>query len=93
PITIESLIEVSGVSARTLFRSFKRIRGYPPMFFVKKIRLERARALLGDRNAVTSVTGVALKCGFANLGQFARDYRETFGELPSETLKRSSRGI
>jgi AraC family ethanolamine operon transcriptional activator len=34
------------------------------------------------------VKSVALSHGFWHLGQFARDYRETFGETPTETLAR-----
>jgi AraC-like DNA-binding protein len=90
PITIELLAKVTAVGARTLFRSFERGRGYAPMMFVKKIRLERARGSLSKPDAATSVTGVAFSCGFSNLGHFARDYRNAFGELPSQTLKRSS---
>jgi transcriptional regulator GlxA family with amidase domain len=37
----------------------------------------------------TSVTGVAFACGFANLGHFAKEFHEAFGELPSEILARS----
>ncbi|MDE2377469.1 helix-turn-helix transcriptional regulator [Bradyrhizobium sp.] len=89
PITMEVLTDVTGVSARTLFRSFVRTRGYSPMVFARKIRLERAHALLSRPNATTSVTGVALDCGFSNLGRFAHDYASMFGELPSKTLSRS----
>jgi AraC-like DNA-binding protein len=88
-ITIESLSEVAGISARTLFRAFERTRGCSPMAFVKKTRLEHARAALENPGHVTSVSGVAFACGFSNLGHFASDYRRLFGELPSDTLKRS----
>lgn len=60
------------------------------MMFVKKVRLERARSLLSRPDGITTVTGVVLACGFSNLGHFARDYRNMFGELPSKTLRRSS---
>ncbi len=88
PVTIEALVEVSGVSARSLFRAFERSHGFSPMIFVKRIRLERAHALLAKPDGTTSVTGVALACGFSNLGHFARDYHNTFGERPSQTLAR-----
>ncbi len=89
PIAIEALVEVSGVSARTLFRSFEKSRGFSPMILVKRIRLERANGSLSKPDHTTSVTGVALACGFSNLGHFARDYQNMFGERPSQTLSRA----
>jgi transcriptional regulator GlxA family with amidase domain len=38
-----------------------------------------------------SVTDVALQCNFSNMGHFSKDFHETFGERPSETLRRSRR--
>lgn len=87
PITIEAIAAATGASVRSIFKSFRDSRGYSPMAFAKMRRLERARALLRTPNAQTTVTGVALVCGFHNQGHFARDYRMRFGELPSETLK------
>lgn len=87
-ITLEDLAEVSGVSARSLFRAFEKARGCSPTIFAKRIRLERARDLLRQPEAETSVTATAFRCGFANLGHFGADYRRLFGELPSETLSR-----
>lgn len=86
PITMETLTEVTGISGRTLFRSFTKARGYSPIMFPRKIRLERARRFLSEPNTDTTVTGVALACGFSNLDRFAQDYWNVFGELPSETL-------
>lgn len=88
PITIEALSAATDVSARSLFHSFKAARGYSPMDFVKRVRLGRARQKLSRPDAGTSVTAVAFDCGFGNSGHFARDYRESFGESPSETLRR-----
>ena len=89
PITIEALVETAGVSARTLFRAFERVRGCSPMVFARQVRLERARNLLLKPDDTASVTGIALLCGFSNLGHFASAYRTRFGELPSQTLHRS----
>src|SRR5579872_3326173 len=92
PITIETLVSATNVSARSLFLSFKAGRGYSPMDFVKRVRLERARQKLSSPDAETSVTAVVFECGFGNPGHFAKDYHHRFGELPSETLKRGRGG-
>jgi len=89
PITIDTLAAITNVSARTLFRSFRRARNYSPMDFARMTRLRRARDFLSKPQDNTSVMGVAFACGFGSVGHFAGDYRKTFGELPSETLARS----
>jgi AraC-like DNA-binding protein len=88
PITIEALALVTDSSARSLFAAFRKARGCSPMRFVKHVRLKHARGMLLQPSAKTTVTSVALDCGFSNLGHFAKDYLASFGELPSETLKR-----
>jgi AraC-like DNA-binding protein len=93
PIKIEALATSVGVSVRSLFKSFKESRGYSPMSFAKMVRLKHAKEMLSNASPQTSVTGVALRCGFGNLGHFAKDYRETFGELPVESLMRARRMI
>lgn len=90
-ITIESLVEQTGVGARAIFRAFQQCRGYSPMAFARTIRLKRAREMLSAPIPETSVTAIAFACGFGNLGHFARDYRKTFGERPSMTLARAMR--
>ena len=90
-ITIESLSAVSGCSVRSLFHQFRRGRGYSPMQFLRQVRLCRARDMLSRPNHATSVTDVALACGFGNFGHFAGYYRSEFGELPSDALHRARR--
>jgi len=92
PVRVADLADLTNVSSRSLFKSFRAARGYTPMAFAKLIRLKHARQLLGFTDSKTSVAQVALRCGFGNLGHFARDYREAFGELPSETLARARGG-
>ncbi len=89
PLTVEMLARVSGVSARTLFYSFRAQFGYSPMEFVRRIRLERARQMLAGDDRALSVTSVALSCGFGNFGHFAGYYKKAFGEAPSVTLARA----
>jgi len=87
-VTIEKLAEITGHSARAIFKAFRQNRGYSPMAFEKAVRLRHANEMLKVPDPRTTVTGVAFACGFSNLGHFARDYRAMFKELPSETIRR-----
>ena len=93
PIDVPAMAKVAKVSARSLFRQFKQDRGYSPADFAKRVRLDRAREMLEQGATGASVTQIALKCGFQNPGHFARDFRLAFGELPSETLRKSTRRL
>jgi AraC-like DNA-binding protein len=91
PISVEKLAAVTGIGVRTIFATFKRERGYTPLAYLKTVRLKKSHELLQSPATTTSVTSVALACGFSNLGHFARDYQQAFGELPSQTLARARR--
>lgn len=89
-ISIEQLVEVTNVSARSLFRAFRRTRSYSPKGFAKIVRLRHAKAFLETGDPGTTVIGTALRCGFSNPSHFSSDYRKVFGENPSTTLVRAS---
>ena len=89
PISMDEMVSVSGVSARSLHAGFRRFRDTTPMNYLKNRRLLLAhRRLLNGADLGVTVTDVALGCGFTHLSKFARDYHERFGERPSETLKK-----
>jgi len=89
PLKLPDLAKKYGLSVRNIHRHFDELE-LTPMKYVKRLRLGHAHAELSNPTRNTTVTGTALKCGFANLGHFARDYRREFGERPSETLKGSA---
>jgi AraC-like DNA-binding protein len=86
PLSIERLAQETGVPVRSIFWSFKKARNYSPMGYLQQVRLRHARQMLQLPEQSTTVTAVALRCGFQNLGNFSRYYREIYGELPSATL-------
>ena len=90
-ITIEELASQTSTSIRSLYAAFRKSRGYTPMAFAKAVRLQRAKKMLQETNQRTFVSEIAFKCGFGNLGHFARDFREMFGELPSEVRAQTRR--
>jgi len=84
-ITLGDLARTTGVGVRALTRGFERRLGISPMRYLQHRRLERARSDLLD--GCGSVTSVAYRWGFGNLGDFSLAYRERFGERPSDTLR------
>lgn len=79
-----------GVGPRTLVRAVRAVRGTTPSRHLHALALAEARRALLD-GTTASVREAALRFGFRELGRFAADYRATFGEKPSETLRRHSR--
>ena len=92
--TTAELARATGVSARALQKAFARSGEVPPMTYLRHIRLHRVRAELGEESRTRSsaaVTAVASRWGFVHLGRFAQQYRQLFGEAPSQTLRLSKR--
>ena len=88
-ITREELADQACVCIRTLSRAFNKFHNVGPLGFVKQRRMDAAYSRFLD-NTTESVTvqQVATDLHFAHPGKFAIAYRESFGELPSTTLKR-----
>jgi AraC-like DNA-binding protein len=82
------LARATGVSARALQKAFQRSGQPPPMTYLRRLRLHKARAELAAHNPnQLTVTAVASRWGFLHLSRFAQQYRQLFGESPSETLR------
>ena len=76
-----------GVSQRTLELAFRESLGITPRQYLSQLRLHGVRAELRRREPGSHcVTEVASDWGFTELGRFAGDYRQLFGELPAATL-------
>ena len=86
-LSISAIARKVGVSQRALQLAFKRYREMTPRERLNRIRLSKARNRLLSSNDGESVSNIALECGFAHLGRFAESYRNTYGEVPSETLR------
>ncbi|MEB3161335.1 MAG: helix-turn-helix domain-containing protein [Synechocystis sp.] len=88
-LTVEAIAAGVGVSPSTLFKTFKHQLDITPMQFVKRQKLEAARECLIKACPKTiTVTEVALRYGFWNVGRFSKEYRQVFQESPAATLRR-----
>jgi AraC family transcriptional regulator, ethanolamine operon transcriptional activator len=87
---VSDLCRVAATSQRTLEIAFREVLGLTPMAYLVRLRLHRVReALLAGTHGTTTVSVEALKWGFWHFGEFSRAYKECFGELPSDTLRRA----
>jgi AraC family ethanolamine operon transcriptional activator len=88
-LSIGDLCRIARASERTLNYAFLERFGLSPALYMKVQRLNGVRRdLCGHQEPSMNVADVANKWGFWHLGQFARDYRNLFCELPSATYKR-----
>ena len=88
-VYVTDLCRVAAVSERTLEYAFKEVMGLTPVAYLMRLRLHRVRqALLEATHGSTTVSAEALNWGFWHFGEFSRAYKDCFGELPSDTLRR-----
>lgn len=88
-LTLTHLCQALGTSSRALCYGFQEMFGMSPMAYLKILRLQGVyRVLKATSPGERTVTEIASQFGFCHLGYFSQDYKQMFGELPSETLKR-----
>jgi AraC family transcriptional regulator, ethanolamine operon transcriptional activator len=93
PVYTDDLCAALGTSATRLHQAFSATFGISPHRYLKLRRMGMVRAALLSRSGPwRSVKAAALSHGFWHLGQFARDYRDLYGETPSGTLARTRPG-
>lgn len=87
-ISLADIAAAAHVSVRAVQLAFRRHLDTTPMAYLRRVRLDHAhRALMAADPQHTTVAAVAARCGFANHSRFTALYRETYGVLPSTTLR------
>ena len=90
PIVLGDLAAAAGVSERTLRTVFNECLGMGPARYLQLRQLHELRRRLRDADADTgNVTDLMADCGVGEFGRCAQRYRALFGELPSQTLRKS----
>jgi AraC-like DNA-binding protein len=88
-IRMEELSRISGVGIRTVQRAFREHFDLTISDYLKAVRLAAAHRDLAEADPRHDcVTAIALRRGFPHLGRFSVEFRDRFGESPSETLRR-----
>ena len=81
-ISVGRLAEEAGLSEFHFSRRFKQTTGVPPLQYLLRLRVARARHLLRETNK--SVINVGLEVGFTSPSYFAHLFRREVGVTPSE---------
>ena len=91
PPSVEELCLRLRTSRRTLQNSFRQVADATPVHYLRCVRLNAVRRRLMSTGAVDlNVAQAAADRGFNHLSHFAQRYKALFGELPSQTLRRTS---
>lgn len=88
PVSIADLCKICHVSRRTLQYSFDSILGISPLQYLRISRLNGVRRTIHDKGNNQHIAEVAAQWGFWHLSQFSHDYKQLFGELPSQTQQK-----
>ena len=85
-ICADDLHRIAGVSKTKLYEEFQHYYGTSPLSFLRKYRLQQIHKILSSSsNKKVSISKLAYDWGFTHLGRFSQEYRNEFGESPSET--------
>jgi AraC family transcriptional regulator len=85
PLTVEEIAREACLSPFHFHRLFVAFTGQTPHRYLRRLRLQRARAML--RRGDTSVVGVAQACGFESPTSFSAAFRREFGASPRGVAK------
>lgn len=88
---LNEISSVLGVSSRLLRACCRTHLGLSPSGYRRRRAMQQVHlALRGGDAGSASVSAVAMRNGFRDLGRFAGRYRALYGELPSATLRRAA---
>lgn len=88
PLTVPEIARAAGVSLRGLQLLYQRRIGSTPLLHLRSLRVAAARGELERAPHASTVSAVARRFGYTNVGRFGAHYRAAFDESPSATLQR-----
>lgn len=88
PLTLTEMERLTGMTSRSLNNAFRERFDVSPQQWQRNHRLDQARSTILEAAGAPSVKALARQFGFISPYSFSAFYRQRFGELPSETLRR-----
>jgi len=87
--SIPQLSTQVGLSSRSLFNAFKEKYHVSPSGYIKSVRLNKVKREIYLSKEM-NISEIAGKYNFWHMGQFAKDFKNQFGILPSEVKRKSN---
>jgi len=81
-LSVDMLGKEVGMSRMHLFRKLKALTGESPSEMVKRIRLEKSKALI--KKGSLSITEIAYDTGFSTPGNFSTAFKKYYGDTPAQ---------
>jgi len=80
--SVEKFSADMGMDRTGLYRKLVALTGYPPINFIRSIRLKKAAELLSD--STLPIAGIAETVGFNSISYFSKCFHDSFGKTPSQ---------
>lgn len=89
-VEVGPLADETGWSRRHFIKMFRDQVGLAPKATAQVLRFNQARQLLAERRVGTSITDVAMACGYADHSHLTREFKRIAGTTPSAWLAEQS---
>ena len=86
--SVETFSGELAMSRSNLYKKITALTGLGPAEFIRKIRLERSREMLKESGM--NISEIAYSVGFSSPKIFSRNFKNEFGVLPSDYLKKNN---
>jgi len=85
PLRLVELSRAASLSPFHFHRVFQMLVGVTPAEYVKRLRLDKALFMMSHSRGArrSSLTTIALTCGFSSSSDFSRSFKQRFGVAPS----------
>ena len=80
--SVEKFSSDMGMDRTGLYRKLVALTGYPPINFIRSIRLKKAAELLSGSNM--AIADIAEAVGFNSVSYFSKCYHDSFSKTPSQ---------
>ena len=92
-LTMTDMERLAGLSARQLQIMFNKRFGCAPIEWQRRDRLRIAHERLLKTRSGLVISELAEQLGFASASRFTNYYKQTYGELPSETILKTNKNM